>query len=133
MKKIIYLLSITALIIFNSCSNSDSTSSDKIVGNWKLIGEVDDTVFYPTDNEPCDDDFIKFNGNGTTKETDKNCGSMTFYAYGKWKKSTTPDTYTLTDEANVSYDNVVIFSDNDTVITAYNPDDMSYGLVYKKQ
>ncbi len=141
MKKLLYLMAFvctTCLIL--SCSSDDEGdktggSSDVIVGNWKYIGDIDEGGYEANDGEPCDDEFLKFNSNGTVKATYKYCGESTEVINFSWEKANEVNRYIITDEDDFSEDIKITFTDDKQEMTLYEYEDENgfYGIVYKRQ
>ncbi|WP_026706365.1 hypothetical protein [Flavobacterium soli] len=121
-----------------SCGSDDGGSgvdqNNVIVGNWKYIGDLDENGFEASQYEPCDDEFMLFNGNGSFKLTYNYCGEETEIYQGQWRKLGEANMYRfsldgLTDEYKI------IFSENNTRLTLYEEEFEGgfYASVYEKQ
>lgn len=140
MKKTIYLLfALVMAISLNSCGGSDdspsgSSSSDKIVGNWKYIGDIDEDVFDANTDESCDDDFIKFNSNGTALSTDKSCEDITETSSVTWENTGSNGVYIFVEtETGETSSASVVFSEDFKEMSLYPEGDFTYGVVFRKQ
>lgn len=136
MKKTIYLMAfvLTTLLTLSCSSDSkgSSTGSDSIVGNWKETGYIFEGTTFPTENEPCDDVFYKFNSNGTGKMTEKNCEDASDITEFTWTKSSN-SVYTVTDEFGTESSSNVVFSNGNKEMTVYSEGSLEYGGVYQRQ
>lgn len=138
MKKTITLLfAFIMAFSLNSCGGSDdssgSSSGDKIVGTWKYIGDIDESEFDPNTDEPCDDDFAKFNSNGTALATNKTCGDVTETSPATWENNG-GGVYSFTEtETSESSTVSVEFSDDFKEMTFFPVGQTAYGIVYRKQ
>ena len=130
-----------ALFVVSCSSDSDGdgtgggSSTDVIVGNWKYVGDIDEDGYEAAENEPCDDEFLKFSSNGTVKVTFKYCGEPTeVYTYG-WEKATEANHYIIDNNEGSTEDVKITFSDDKKEMTLYEYEDESgfYGVVYKRQ
>lgn len=128
----------------NSCSTDDDSSSssdDKIVGTWKLSGQMINGNFEPDVSDQCDEELIKFLANNTAEVIDKYCEEG-------GGQDVTPFTWANTDASPFNYvfiDNdtgnenpeIIIFSSNFNKFTVYNTEqdmiDENFGTVYVKQ
>ncbi|MDR6967938.1 hypothetical protein J2X31_001952 [Flavobacterium arsenatis] len=136
--KLFFMLTIVCLTIV-SCGSDDSGSDtggggNVIVGNWKYIGDLDETGFELSENEPCDDEFMLFNSNGTFKFTYMYCGFDTEIYEGQWQKMGAANIYKLSlDDMTEEYK--VLFSENNTRMTVYEEEfeDGFYASVYQRQ
>lgn len=144
MKKSITLLCAFVLALsFNSCGGSDdspsgSSSSDKIVGNWKYTGAMYLGDFVD-DTDECYSEFVNFSSNKTGKYTDKYCGEADVINQFTWEKTTDQlYNYILTDSDGADFEPKIIeFSDNNQTITMYDTEEGMLagddGEVYQKQ
>lgn len=129
----------TALIM-SSCSSDDNGSdvggntSDVIIGNWKYIGELSETGFDPSENDPCENEFILLNPNGTFRFTFDYCDFDTEIYNGQWQKLTAANMYRFSLE-NITEDYKVTFSENNTKMTMYEEEFEGgfYASVYQRQ
>ena len=143
MKKTITLLCAFVLAFsFNSCSSDDSSdnaNADKIVGSWKLVGDMYFGEFEPYDGETCDLDYLKFSSNGTGRLTEKYCGESDGIYPFTWEKTTDPvfNYITTDEESGVSDPGIVVFSSDFKRFTVYETEeDMlteTYGVVFQRQ
>ena len=144
MKKTISLLCTFFLAIsLNSCSSSSDSNggasgSDKIVGTWKLSGDMYQGTFEPYDGESCDLDYIKFFGNNTGKFIEKYCGEPDEVYPFTWEKTSDPVfNYSTTTESAETTFGIIEFSTDFKKITIYDTEEnqlnQDEGAVYVKQ
>ncbi len=144
MKKTITLLCAFVLAIsLNSCSSSDDSSGesggDKIVGTWKLVGDMYLGEFEPYDGETCDLDFLKFSGNNTGRLTEKYCGESDEVYPFTWEKTDDPvyNYITIDNDSGISNPGIIVFSADFEQFTAYGTEsDMlneTEGTVFQRQ
>jgi len=136
--KLFFMLMIVGLTIV-SCGSDDSGSdadggANAIVGNWKYIGDLDEAGFDPSGNEPCDDEFMLFNSNGTFRFTYMYCGFDTEIYEGQWQKMNAANMYVLSQD-DLTEEYKVAFSENNTKMTVYEEEFEGgfYASVYQKQ
>lgn len=134
----LFMMIVTIGMVAVSCGSDDGGSgvdgNDPIVGNWKFIGDLDENGFDPSMFEPCDDEFMLFNGNGSFKLTYNYCGEETEIYQGQWRKLGEANRYRFTlDDLTDEYK--IIFSENNTRLTLYEEEFEGgfYASVYEKQ
>ena len=138
MKKVIYLMAFVLTTLLSvSCGSDDGGGStgdpsEPIVGNWKMTGYIFEGTTFPTENEPCDDEFYKFNSNGTGKYTEEYCDEPSEITEFTWEKSG-GSIYTVMDEFGVESSSEVAFSNSNKVMTVYAEDSSDYGAVFQRQ
>ena len=122
-----------------SCGSDDSDSEnvgnpsgDLIIGNWSYIGDIDEDGYEASEHEPCDDEFLKFNSDGTAVTTLNYCGEETEIINGSWQKAPEADKYIFIDGTATAAAKVV-FSQNNSRMTIYGYEDQFYGIVYQRQ
>lgn len=121
MKKIkIIVFLFLASTMFIACGGSDDTdggsnnsTSDKIIGNWKLIGSQDASGVF-TAVPSCNVVFQEYSANGGFELTFDQCGQGSGSETGSWVKASNSQEYTVT-LANGNVDTLVItFFENNT-------------------
>lgn len=124
-----------------SCGSDDSgsdiedignPSADLIVGNWSYIGDIDEDGYEASEHEPCDDEFVKFNADGTGRTTVNYCNEESEIINFSWQK-TSATTYTFGD-GSVSEESEVQFTQNNNRMTiGQDFEGQFYGIVYQRQ
>ena len=145
MKKTITLLfAFIMAFSLNSCGGSEddgpsgSSSGDKIVGNWKYIGDTFDGTFEPETDEACDEEFLKFLANNSGQLIEEFCGEDNEVENFTWEKTgDAPFNYAVTIEGETMPVPVIIkFSSNSQKFTSYETEedmnDDNFGTVYEK-
>jgi hypothetical protein len=135
MKKIkSILLLVCSFLILVSCSSSSKsddpdTTSDLIVGNWKLIGYNDASGSFVSGN-PCIKVFHKYDANATFTVTVDNCGDLGGVS-GTWAKTSVANQYKITEsDGTVDY-SILTFTENNTKFS--QPVFDGIANVYQKQ
>jgi hypothetical protein len=140
MKKIAMLLvMVFGLGSFYSCSSDkkeDSASStEKLVGTWKWVGDWTDGVYDAGVFADCDREILQFNAGGTYTDTQYNCGSTPYVDNGTWTKSS--DNQYLTTSSFGSITAFTVFTENNNKVTVYRSFQdialQTMGAVYVRQ
>lgn len=125
-------------LLLVSCGSDDNgsdiddiqnPSADTIVENWSYVGDIDEDGCQTSEHEPCDDEFLKFNSNGTAKTTINYCGEESEIINSLWEKAPEADKYIFSDGSGNSVEAKVVFSQNNNRITLYEYEDQFYGIV----
>jgi hypothetical protein len=138
MRKSIYVMAFVLTTLLNvSCSSDDNgnptgSSSDVIVGNWKNTELIYDGTVMPTENDPCEDLFYKFNSNGTGKLTEEDCEGPSEIIDFLWEKSDN-SFYTLTDEFGTGGELKITFSNGNNKMIIYSVGSSTDGAVFQRQ
>lgn len=143
MKKIkvmVFLFMVSTMFI--ACGGSDDTeggnnsTSDKIIGNWKLIGTEDASGVF-TAAPACVLVFTKYSANGNFELNVDQCGQTSGVETGNWVKAPNSNEYTITwdnPENGEPETEVVTFFENNTKysITTFI-DTETQTVIYQKQ
>lgn len=124
---------------FYSCSSDKkddaSSSTEKLVGTWKWVGDWTGGVYDAGVFDDCDREILQFNAGGTFTDTQYNCGSTPDVENGTWSK--TADNQYLTTASFGSITAFTVFTENDTKVTVYRSFQdialQNMGAVYVKQ
>ncbi|MNK51009.1 hypothetical protein D3C87_699010 [compost metagenome] len=123
------VLPLVLFVLFISCSDDDKDTNnngntDKIVGEWVLVGYTDEQGVYHTD-EPtqCSSFTVTFNGDGKGKDVDKDCDEADETENFQWKANgANKYVITYSDEVivittNFTNDNKVVIKYDDSAYT----------------
>ena len=147
MKKIkIIVFLFLASTMFIACGGSDDTegssnnsTSDKIIGNWKLIGTEDASGVF-TAIPSCTIVFTKYSANGDFKLTyDRSgiCGQDSGVETGNWVKAPNSNEYTITwdnpEQGEPETDVVTFFVNNTKHSITTFIDTETQTVIYQKQ
>ncbi|MEN9323489.1 MAG: hypothetical protein RIT03_439 [Bacteroidota bacterium] len=140
MKKIAMLfVMLLGLGSFYSCSSDKkedpNSSSEKLVGTWKWVGDWTDGEYDAGVFDDCDREILQFNAGGTFTDTQYNCGSAPYVENGTWTKSS--DNQYLTTTSFGSITAFTVFTENNTKVTVYRSFQdialQTMGAVYVRQ
>ena len=122
MKKIamlfIMVLGLGSLYSCSSDKKDDSnSSSEKLVGTWKWVGDWIDGVYEADVVLDCDREILQYNADGTFSYTQYNCGSTPSVQNGTWTKSS--DNQYLTTTSFGSITAFTVFTENNNKVAIY--------------
>ena len=122
MKKIAMLfVMVLGLGIFNSCSTDkkedSNSSSEKLVGTWKWVGDWTDGVYEEDVVADCDREILEINSSGIWVTSDYTCGSTTDVIEGTWSKTADNQYQVVGDLESITI--YTVFSDNNTKVAIY--------------
>lgn len=122
MKKITMLfVMLLGLGSLNSCSSDkkdDSNSStEKLVGTWKWVGDWTDGVYEEDAVADCDREILAINASGAFVTSDYTCGGSTNVIEGTWSKIA-DNQYQVVGELG-SGTIYTVFTENNTKVTMY--------------
>jgi hypothetical protein len=144
MKKIAMLfVMVLCLGSFYSCSSDkkedtdedSGSSTEKLVGTWKWVGDWTDGVYEADVVLDCDREILQYNADGTFSDTQYNCGSTPSVQNGTWTKSS--DNQYLTTTSFGSITAFTVFTENNNKVAIYRSFQdialQTMGAVYVRQ
>ena len=122
MKKLIFLCCLGTAFLLTNCSSADkkedsNSSSEKLVGTWKWVGDWTDGVYEEDVVADCDREILEINSSGIWVTSDYTCGSTTDVIEGTWSKTADNQYQVVGDLESITI--YTVFSDNNTKVAIY--------------